>query len=303
MDLGIFSSPRTIDGLTAAARSAAEDGFASYWTSQVFGLDALTAIAVAARQVDGIRFGTGVVPIQPRHPMMLAGQALTVSQASGGQLDLGIGLSHQFVVEHLWGLPFNRPVRHMREYLEALQPLLRGESGDTHGEIVTSVGAIDIDDAVPPQVLVAALGEQMLKVTGRLAGGTITWCTGPKTLRSHIVPTITAAAEAAGRSAPRIVAGLPIVLTDDVDSAKAFVAKTTQGYAQLPSYRAMLDREGVEGPANVAIVGDESAVGEALTRLGEAGATDLLSIPFAVEGDRDAVARTRDLLSRLARRP
>ena len=296
MRIGINGTSRmkSLDAIISGAQAAASDGFSSYWLAQIFNTDALTAIAVAAREVEDIEFGTAVVPIQPRHPQALAAQALTAQAASGNRAVLGIGLSHQFVVEHLWGLPFNRPVRHMREYLEALQPLLRGESGDTHGEIVTSVGAIDIDDAVPPQVLVAALGEQMLKVTGRLADGTITWCTGPKTLRNHIVPTITAAAEAAGRSAPRIVAGLPIVLTDDVDSAKAFVAKTTQGYAQLPSYRAMLDREGVADPSDIAIIGDEARAFEVFEELRAAGVTDF----SASEAGRnpDEVERTRAFL-------
>ena len=296
MRIGINGTSRmkSLDAIISGAQAAASDGFSSYWLAQIFNTDALTAIAVAAREVEDIEFGTAVVPIQPRHPQALAAQALTAQAASGNRAVLGIGLSHQFVVEHLWGLPFNRPVRHMREYLEALQPLLRGESGDTHGEIVTSVGAIDIDDAVPPQVLVAALGEQMLKVTGRLADGTITWCTGPKTLRSHIVPTITAAAEAAGRPAPRIVAGLPIVLTDDVDSAKAFVAKTTQGYAQLPSYRAMLDREGVADPSDIAIIGDEARAFEVFEELRAAGVTDF----SASEAGRnpDEVERTRAFL-------
>ena len=214
-----------------------------------------------------IEFGTAVVPIQPRHPQALAGQALTAQAATGGRLTLGIGLSHQFVVEHLWGLPFDRPVRHMREYLEALGPLLRGENSDVHGELVTSAGAIGVSDATAPSVLVAALGEQMLKVTGRLADGTITWCTGPKTLKDHIVPTIGAAAEAAGRPAPRIVASLPIVLTDDPAEAKAFVATSLEIYGTLPSYRAMLDREGAADPSDIAIVGNEEQAAAALAEL------------------------------------
>ena len=179
MDIGIFSSPRTVDGLVAAARAAADDGFGSYWTSQIFSIDALTAIAVAAREVPGIRFGTGVVPIQTRHPMMLAGQALSVSQVSGGRLDLGIGLSHQLVVEGMWGLPFDKPVRQMREYLEALQPLLAGEDPQFAGETVTARGGLDVPAEAPP-VLVAALGPQMLKVAGHLASATVTWMTGPQ---------------------------------------------------------------------------------------------------------------------------
>ena len=295
MDIGIFSSPRTVDGLVAAARSAADDGFGSYWTSQIFSVDALTGIAVAAKEVEGIRFGTGVVPIQPRHPMMLAGQALTVSQVSGGRLDLGIGLSHQMVVEGMWGLPFDKPVRQMREYLEALGPLLAGEDPQYGGETVTARGGLDVP-ADPPPVLVAALGPQMLKVTGRLADGTVTWMTGPKTLTDLTVPTIQAAAEGAGRPAPRVVVALPVCVTDDEAGARERAAAEFAVYGMLPSYRAMLDREGMEGPADLAFVGSADAVASRIAEVDTAGATTLVAAEF---GHDDEKAATRELLKTL----
>lgn len=295
MDIGIFSSPRTVDGLVAAARSAADDGFGSYWTSQIFSVDALTGIAVAAKEVEGIRFGTGVVPIQPRHPMMLAGQALTVSQVSGGRLDLGIGLSHQMVVEGMWGLPFDKPVRQMREYLEALGPLLAGENPQYGGETVTARGGLDVP-ADPPPVLVAALGPQMLTVTGRLADGTVTWMTGPKTLTDLTVPTIQAAAEGAGRPAPRVVVALPVCVTDDEAGARERAAAEFAVYGMLPSYRAMLDREGMEGPADLAFVGSADAVASRIAEVDTAGATTLVAAEF---GHDDEKAATRELLKTL----
>ncbi|MET0666497.1 MAG: TIGR03564 family F420-dependent LLM class oxidoreductase [Acidimicrobiales bacterium] len=295
MDIGIFSSPRTVDGLVAAARSAADDGFGSYWTSQIFSVDALTGIAVAAKEVEGIRFGTGVVPIQPRHPMMLAGQALTVSQVSGGRLDLGIGLSHQMVVEGMWGLPFDKPVRQMREYLEALGPLLAGENPQYGGETVTARGGLDVP-ADPPPVLVAALGPQMLTVTGRLADGTLTWMTGPKTLTDLTVPTIQAAAEAAGRPAPRVVVALPVCVTDDEAGARERAAAEFAVYGMLPSYRAMLDREGMEGPADLAFVGSADAVASRIAEVDTAGATTLVAAEFGHDDEKTA---TRELLKTL----
>ena len=295
MDIGIFSSPRTVDGLVAAARSAADDGFGSYWTSQIFSVDALTGIAVAAKEVEGIRFGTGVVPIQPRHPMMLAGQALTVSQVSGGRLDLGIGLSHQMVVEGMWGLPFDKPVRQMREYLEALGPLLAGENPQYGGETVTARGGLDVP-ADPPPVLVAALGPQMLTVTGRLADGTVTWMTGPKTLTDLTVPTIQAAAEGAGRPAPRVVVALPVCVTDDEAGARERAAAEFAVYGMLPSYRAMLDREGMEGPADLAFVGSADAVASRIAEVDTAGATTLVAAEFGLDDEK---AATRELLKTL----
>lgn len=146
----------SLDDVAGAARRAEAAGFDSFWIAQVFGLDALTALAVTGTDVPRIELGTAVVPTYPRHPMMLAGQALTVQAATAGRLTLGIGLSHQIVVESLWGYSYAKPVRHMREYLDALLPLLRGEATDLHGEDITSVGHLSMAPVPAPPVLVAA---------------------------------------------------------------------------------------------------------------------------------------------------
>ena len=194
-----------------------EAGLDHAFASQIFGPDALTLLAVAGSQVPGIGLGTGVVPVYPRHPMMLAQQALTVQMATDNRLLLGIGLSHQIVVENMWGMSFERPAAYMREYLTALMPLLRGETVRCEGERVTTnaFAPLDIADVEAPPVLVAALADTMLKLAGRVADGTVTWMTGTATIGDHIVPTITAAAEAAGRPAPRVVVSLPIAVTND----------------------------------------------------------------------------------------
>jgi len=295
MDIGIFSSPRTVEEFVAKARSIADDGFGSFWTSQIFGLDALTAIAVAAREVPDLRFGTAVVPIQPRHPMMLAGQALTVSQASGGRLALGIGLSHQMVVEGMWGLPFDKPVRRMREYLEALVPLLAGENPQYGGETVTARGGLDVRAEAPP-VLVAALGPQMLKVAGRLADGTATWMTGAKTVADLTAPTIRAAAEAAGRPEPQVLVALPVCVTADEADARERAAAEFAVYGMLPSYRAMLDREGMAGPEDLAMIGSADAVAARIAEVEAAGATTFVAAEF---GTPEEQAATRALLRSL----
>jgi F420-dependent oxidoreductase-like protein len=263
-------------------------------------VDALTALAVVGHEVPGIGLGTAVIPTYPRHPMVLASQALTTQAACGGRLTLGIGLSHQVVIEGVFGYSFDKPARHMREYLSVLGPLIRGEQVRFEGSTVTArpMAPISVAGAEPCGILVAALAPMMLKVAGELADGTVTWMVGAKTLSSHIVPLITAAAEAAGRPAPRVAVGLPICVTDDVDRARQSAARAFAIYDQLPSYRAMLDLEGAEGPADVAIVGDEETVTAELTRLADAGATDLASPPF---GSREERQRTLALLSDLAR--
>jgi 5,10-methylenetetrahydromethanopterin reductase len=287
----------TLDQLVAAVQQAEADGFDSFWIAQIFGLDALTALAIAGSQVERIELGTAVVPTYPRHPMMLAGQALTVQSAVGDRLALGIGLSHRIVIEDLWGYSYAKPVRHMREYLEALLPLLRGESVAVTGEDITCIGSLDIADAAAPDVIVAALGSQMLHLAGSTGCGTITWCTGERALLDHVVPRITAAAEAAGHPAPRVVVGLPICVTSDPDRARTLVADQLAIYGGLPSYRAMLDLDGAEGPADVAIVGDEAQVTAQLQRLADGGVTEFSAVIAAPDAaDRE---RTRQLLRSL----
>lgn len=285
MKLGMFAQPLTVDAAIEDVKEIADAGFASAWMPQIFGLDTLTALAIASREVPGIELGTAVVPTFPRHPMMLAAQARTVQQVSGGRLTLGIGLSHQMVIEGMLGMEWDKPVRHLREYLEILQPLLRGEAADFTGETLSGHLALEIPDSTPVPTLVAALGTQMLNVTGRLAEGTVTWMTGPGTIGNHIVPTIRAAAAEAGRPEPRVVCALPVCVTDDEATARAKAGEQFQIYGFLPSYRAMLDREGAAGPADVAIVGDAATVRAAVENIFEQGATEFVAIPYS---NRDA---------------
>jgi F420-dependent oxidoreductase-like protein len=197
----------------------------------------------------------------------------------------------------MYGLSYDKPARHMREYLEVLTPLLRGEPVKFEGEQYRVQGGIQVPGAKPVPLVVAALGPAMLGHTGRLTDGTITWMTGPKTLEDHIVPSLSKAAEKAGRGAPRIVAGLPIALTNDPDAAREMMAQTFSMYGQLPSYRAMLDREGVEGPAGVGMVGEEKALREQIGRLRDIGVTDFDAAITPVE--EGAFDRTLDFLASL----
>jgi 5,10-methylenetetrahydromethanopterin reductase len=289
------SLPDTVSQL----QRLAEAGFAHAWAVQIFGPDALTLLAAAGAQVPGIGLGTGVVPIYPRHPMMLAQQALTVQLATGNRLLLGIGLSHQVVVEGMWGLSFDKPARYMKEYLAALMPLLHGETVSSAGERVTAhaFAPLEVRNVTAPPVLVAALGDTMLKLAGRVADGTVTWMTGTQTIASHISPTIRAAAEKAGRPAPRIGVALPVSVTTDIEAGRARINEEFKIYPSLPSYKAMLDKEGAASPADVAFIGDEDAVRASLERLAEAGATDFVA---SVVGTREERERTFALLSDLA---
>jgi 5,10-methylenetetrahydromethanopterin reductase len=277
----MFDTEIPFDEMVGQVLSLRDAGIQTAWSSQIFGYDALTALAAIGREVPGIGLGTAVVPTYPRHPVMLAGQALTVQAASGGRLTLGIGLSHQMVIEHVFGQSFEKPARHMKEYLSILMPLLEGEQVSFTGETLSAstFGPLQIK-APAPTVLVAALGSTMLRLAGRLASGTVTWMTGPDTIESHIIPTIGEAAAQAGRPVPRIGVGLPVCVTSDVVSAREKASEVFAIYGQLPSYRAMLDREGAAGPADVAIVGSESEVKAQVRRLAAIGATDFCGAPF-----------------------
>ncbi len=291
MRIGVMiDTERPFEEVVGQVQSIADAGIGTAWASQIFGIDALTAIAAVGREVPDIGFGTAVVPTYPRHPVMLAGQALTVQAATGGRLTLGVGLSHQMVIEQVFGLSFEKPARHMREYLSVLVPLLEGEQVSFVGETMraSTFGPLQIDVSAPP-VLVAALGPAMLTIAGQMAAGTVTWMTGPVTLDTHTIPTIRAAANDAGRPAPRIAVGLPVCVTGETADARARAAETFSIYGHLPSYRAMLDKEGAEGPADVAIVGAAAEVQAQVRHFTDIGVTDFCAAPF---GSRKEIAET-----------
>jgi 5,10-methylenetetrahydromethanopterin reductase len=292
----IAGSPADCDGLVAQAKRAEADGFASGWFAHIMGMDAMTAVAICARETSRIELGTAVVPTFTRHPAAMAQQALSTQAAARGRFSLGVGLSHQMVIEGMYGLSFAKPFSHMKEYLAVLAPLIRTGSVSHAGEEYRVNFNLMVPGAKPCPILMAALAPKMLALCGRETEGTITWMTGPRTIRDHVVPRITEGAKEGGRPAPRVVVGLPIAVTKRVEAARGSAGQQFQIYGALPSYRAMLDREGAGGPADVAIVGDEAAVTQQLDAIAEAGATDFLAIPFRVEGDPEAIERTRALL-------
>lgn len=279
-------------------RSMRDEGFDVVWTPQLqWEHDAMTTMAVALREVDGLTLGTGVIPIQSRHPMALAQTALTLSAISGGRFQLGIGMTHARVSEGLWGIPWDRSVRRLTEYLDGLLPLLAGERADAVGEIYTTRGAVGVPGASAPPVWVAALGPKLLRIAGQRTAGTITFMTGPRTLAEHVVPTLNSAAAEVNRRA-EVVAALPICVTDDVAKARALAAAAYAMYGTLPSYRSMLDREGAAGPEDVTLIGDEKTVAARLEEIETAGVAEFAGHVFG-PGDEDK-ARTRAFLRTMA---
>jgi F420-dependent oxidoreductase-like protein len=286
-----------LDVVVDRIRRADADGFPIVWTHQATGLDPFVAMAVAAREAPRIRIGTALVPAVLRHPQALAAEALTAQAALAGRLTLGVGMSHPHVVEGRLGLSYERPAEFMREYLEALLPLLHGEKAEVRGERLTMIGGLDVGDVEPPPVLIGALAPHMLRLAGRLADGTITGATGPRGLAEHVVPIITKAAADAGRVPPRIVAAVVACITDDADAARRRIAATSKPYATMPSFKAMLEREGVSSQVDIGLVGDEAIARAQAQRFIDAGATELAVRESA--GTPEEAERTRAFLKSL----
>jgi F420-dependent oxidoreductase-like protein len=290
-----YPPERLIDAFVQDVQRARDEGFTTMWMACLpWEPDPVAAMAVALREVDGITLGTSVLPIQTRLPMVLAQQALTLSLISGGRFKLGIGLTHASISEKMWGIPWDRPVRRVNEYLDGLLPLLAGEHVKASGQTVSTRGNVTVPGSVEPPVYIGALRAQMLGVAGRRTTGTITQLTGPKTLANHVVPTVQAAAGAVGRRAD-VVAILPTCVTDDVGVRNA-LADMMAPYSAMPVYRAMLDREGIADPIHVALAGGEDHVAEQLDAIRASGVDEFGALVFAP--DDETRARTRALLRR-----
>ncbi len=304
MEISIFgvdlsrnaASATSLDTIRAQIERASHQGFSGYWLPQAAGLDALTVLAAVGSGVD-MPMGVAVVPVYTRHPVALAQQALTVNKALNGNLTLGVGASHRVFVERVWGQSFDRPVSYMAEYLEILLLLLEERQAYMRGKRVVMRGDLDIEGPACP-VMIAALGPRMLELAGRAAAGTVTWMAGLKTIRDFVVPTIKDAAESAGRSAPDVVVGLPVCVTDDIEGARGRATALLSKEEQASSYKNMLDREGLSGAGEICVIGSEDEVSEKLAAFFTAGATSILAAPI---GTGDEIERTWEALAALVR--
>jgi F420-dependent oxidoreductase-like protein len=294
MEVGLYSGSdmTSVDTAVERAADAARLGFDAIWYPQTAGLDALTALAAVAREVPGIRLGTAVVPIQGRHPVPLALQALTVAGAAGpGRFTLGLGVTHAVVSEGWFGVPYRGIVDVCAEVLEAVGPLLsEGRRADVDGAHVSTHFAATVE-APTPGLLLAGLGHRMVELAGGATDGTVTWMTGPTTLRRDVVPRLRAAAEAAGRPEPQVVVGIPVCITDDRAGARERLAPMMAAVATMPSYRRQVGLEGVDEPVDIALVGDEDAVAERLAGLVDAGMTALCANVLGEPEERDRTRR------------
>ncbi|MYS07003.1 TIGR03564 family F420-dependent LLM class oxidoreductase [Streptomyces sp. SID6041] len=303
--LGSTTVRRTIDSTVRLAREARDAGLHSAWFGQTFAYDSPSLAAIVGREVPGLHVGTAALPIFGRHPLLVSSQAQTAQAATDGRYHLGLALGTRHLTEAGFGIPYRRPVGLLREFLTALRPLLETGTADFHGELLTATTpySAEVPGARPTvPVLVAAMGPQTLRVSGELADGILPFLAGPRALAEHIVPAVTAAAEAAGRPAPRIVALVPGVVT--ARSAVAAVRERAAGelalYERIPSYRRAIEASGATGAAEIAVIGDEEAVAAEVRRYREAGATEVVFTATELDGEEGRV-RTWRLLGELSR--
>lgn len=285
----------TVKNLVSLAQDVEARGFSTLWMAHIRGQDAPMVLALAGTKTERIELATAVTPVQPRHPVALAQQALTASAMSAGRFTLGIGLSHKVVIEDMYGLSFDRPAKTMQEYLDVLLPLLNRKTARVDGALYRVNMGLDVADAITPvPVMIAAMGPRMLGIAGAVTDGTILWMTGPRTIEEYVCPVMQKAADAAGRRTPRTMAAFPVLVTNDPDAGRALVAEQLVHYGQLPSYRAMLDRERLAGPADLALVGDEATLRSDIERIASAGTTDFAAA--LIEDGSGSAQRTLDFL-------
>ncbi|MEU2688820.1 LLM class F420-dependent oxidoreductase [Streptomyces hygroscopicus] len=300
--LNAADADNQIDATVSLAREASAAGLRSAWFGQTFGADSPQLAAIVGREVPGLQVGTSAIPVFGRHPLLVSSQAQTAQAATHGRYHLGLALGTKLLTEAGFGIPFERPVARLREFLTALRQLTETGTADFHGELLTAAPPVSArvpgaGSGVP--LLVAAMGPQALKASGELADGILPYLAGPRALAEHIVPAVTAAAEAAGRPAPRVVALVHGLVTDDADSVRETAAEQLAFYERIPSYARVIGLSGATRAADVAVIGDEKAVAAEVRRYRDAGATEVVFSGTEIAGEA-ARRRTWALLGELA---
>jgi F420-dependent oxidoreductase-like protein len=295
--------PALVDDVGAAER----DGFTSMWIPQIPGyLDAMTAVAITGQATERIELGTAVVPIQTRHPIPMAQQALTTQAACEGRFTLGLGPSHHWIIQDQLGLPYDRPARLVRDYLDVLNAALAGPGQvDVENEAYRVHSPMDVTDAGPMPIVLAALAPVMLRIAGEHASGTVLWMADERAIGDHVVPRIIKAATEAGRPAPRVIAGVPVALcaNRDVDAVRERASEVL-GHADFsPNYVRLLEEGDARDVGDTMAAGEESAIVTRLQRYRDAGVTDLAArvVPIGDEPEArlESRRRTQEFLATL----
>jgi F420-dependent oxidoreductase-like protein len=277
----LFPSPQAanvVDDVIAQAKRAHAVGVRQVWLAQQFDHDAITLAGLVGAAVPGLGVGTSVVPINPRHPLIVASQAQTAQAAAHGNFSLGLGLGAHEPERQAFGMLWPNTIQRLRDHLTVLRSIFDTGAVDFAGdEISASPGwPVRVAGGTPVPVYVAAMGPKALAVTGELADGTLPYLAGPRTIAEFIEPTIAKAAADAGRPKPRIIAAVPTLVSEDVDAARNFATEQLSFYETIPSYQKVIAREGVADAADLAALGSVEAVSRQLRRYLDAGATDVV---------------------------
>jgi len=313
MRIGVMVGPERgryatkIERMLADATWAEDAGLSSLWVPQIpDDFDALTAAALIGAQTSRIEIGTAVVPVQPRHPIALAHQALSTQAVCDGRLSLGLGVSHHWIIDEMLGLSYEKPAAYLRDYLDVLDVALAGPGMvDVENERFRVHNPMDVTDITPTPVLIAALGPLMLRIAGERTDGTILWLADERAIGSHIAPTINAAAEGAGRPAPRVVAGVPVCLCrdDEVEVAKERANRVLSEAEVSPNYQKLLDQGDARNVGDILAAGSEASIEKRLRSFADAGTTDVSVRVVPIGADRDekleSSRRTREYLASL----
>ena len=304
MRMGVMVGPeggdaaRKLGRMIRDAEWAENAGFDSIWIPQVpSDFDALIAVAAVGARTSRVEIGTAVVPLHAQHPIALARQVLSAHAVSGGRVVLGIGPSHHWIVQDMLGIPYTKPAAYTRDVLDVLDKALHGPGPvDVENNSFTVHNPLDLEPVAPLPVMLSALGPVMLKIAGERADGTILWMADEKAIGDHIAPRINAAAEAAGRPAPRVVAGIPVCLcaSSEVDKARerANVLLTESEFS--PNYQRLLDHGNARDAGDLILAGDEDTILAGFRRYIDAGVTDISMRLLPVGDTREALRASRD---------
>jgi F420-dependent oxidoreductase-like protein len=291
------NTANVVDDVVSQARRAHEIGVRQVWLAQRFDYEAITLAALVGAAVPGLGVGTSVVPINPRHPLIMASLAQTAQAASHGNFSLGLGLGAHEPERQAFGASWPNTIPRLREHLTVLRSIFAEGAVDFHGdEFTASPGwPVAVPGGAPLPVYVAAMGPKALLVTAELADGTLPYLAGPRTIAEFIEPTIAKAAADAGRPKPRIIAAVPVLVTEDsqndIDAGRDLAARQLSFYETIPSYQRVIAREGVDNVAELAAVGSSDLVARQLKTYLDAGATDVVLSPLdrSDSADREAV--------------
>jgi F420-dependent oxidoreductase-like protein len=295
MPTGVLIAPdraaaSLVDDVLDKARAAHDAGVSQLWLGQQLDYDAISLAAVIGTAIPTVAVGTSVVPINPRHPLIVAAGAQTAQAATHGKFSLGLGLGVSFLEESVFGITTSNTVQRLREFLTVLRAIQEDRTVNFHGSQLTAVDPsmlpVALAGATPFPLYVAAMGPCALRVTGELADGTLPANAGPRTIEGFIAPTIAQAAADAGRPPPRINAIVGVAVTGDVDAARAAAATRLAVYDSIPSYQKVFAREGVSSAIDLAVIGPAEMVSRRLKSYLDAGATDLTLLPLQTEPDQ-----------------